>query len=853
MIEIEDYFKNDDLARKVWVDKYRLNDETLSEFFNRLASEFARKDNFMNINKISPEKYADLSDYGKKRNDQDFKEKLLELFTDFKYIIPGGSVLAGLGSGKLVSLSNCFVTPTDDSIADIFNTARDMSQIYKRRGGNGTDLSPIRPAKAYVNNAAKTTGGIVPFAELYSKVTETIGQDGRRGALMLSLSIDHPDSPEFILAKQNLTKINGANISVRLTDTFMKAVEANEDYILRWPVDYECNELLESEMEFPYNILKSIKVDGVLVAYAKKIKAKELWDSIIQCAWNTAEPGILFWDTIIDNDPASVYPEFRAISTNPCGEIPLSPYDSCRLIAVNLFNLVDNQFEDNATINIDKAYKVFYEAQVIGDILVDLELEHVQRIIDATIGDEKVLWEKIYEVGQNGRRTGVGITGYGDLCATLGVDYGDVAITKQIMALKMKAESDATIDLAIINDPFPVYDKDLEYPLDGDLESAGNQFYQFLRTNFRPQYEKMKKYGRRNISWSTIAPTGTISIEAGTTSGCEPLFMAYYNRRKKCNGNETPDFIDLSGQGYTNNRVIHGSFKKWYISKNPLSTIEVLMKMPDAELDFLIENSPWYNNMAEDITPEVRIQTQSLLQKYTTHSISSTINLASDTPKETIDTLYRLAWKYDLKGTTVYRDGCRAGILTKTADVSSDILEERPIELECKVEQFKNEKKDWVAFIGIMNDLPYEIFTGPKDMDVFPIPSFVTSGQIIKVQQNDGTSRYDFRYIDSYGYTNTLGGLSRIFDKEFWNYARFVSALLRHKTPIEQVIKVVGGLMFTNKGMNNWKNGIERSLKPFVKDGTQSHGEICTECGMETIVYQSGCKQCLNCGNSKCA
>lgn len=499
MIEIEDYFKNDDLARKVWIDKYRLNDETLPEFFNRLASEFVRKDNFARVSNLSKEKYADLSDYGKDRTDRDFKQDVLEFFTDFKYIIPGGSVLAGLGSGKLVSLSNCFVTPTDDSIADIFNTARDMSQIYKRRGGNGTDLSPIRPAKSYVNNAAKTTGGIVPFAELYSKVTETIGQDGRRGALMLSVSINHPDSPELITAKQDLTKINGANISVRLTDVFMKAVETDEDYVLTWP----CDRVVHPDRVSAQTYNELIKLEEGL--YIKKIRAKELWDSVIQCAWNTAEPGILFWDTIIDNDPASVYPEFRAISTNPCGEIPLSPYDSCRLIAVNLFNLIDNQFEDNATINFAKAYEVFYEAQVIGDILVDLELEHVARIIDATSGDEKTLWEKIYEVGANGRRTGVGITGYGDLCAALGVNYGDVTTTEKIMSLKMKAELDATIDLAIINDPFPAYNRDLEY--DSVSYVANNDFYDFIKTNFPQQWKKMRKYGRRNISWSTINVT----------------------------------------------------------------------------------------------------------------------------------------------------------------------------------------------------------------------------------------------------------------------------------------------------------------------------------------------------------
>ena len=502
---MNEYFKNDALAEQVWKDKYKLKDETLDDFFERIASEFARLDNTANTaERVSDENYEELSQYGKDRLVYHNKKELfLSLFKDFKYIIPGGSVLAGVGTGKPVSLSNCFVTPTDDSIADIFNTARDMSQIYKRRGGNGTDLSLIRPAKAVVNNAAKTTGGVVPFMELYSQVTNTIGQDGRRGALMLSIDIRHPDSPQFITSKQDLSKITGANISVKIDDEFMNLVKADGDYILRWP----CNSPIEhlNLSDYDYNHLYKFDIDNEYpTRYVKKIKAKELWDSIIKCAHATAEPGILFWDTILNNDPASVYPEFKAISTNPCGEIPLSAYDSCRLIAVNLYNLVNDKFTLNAKIDEKLAYKVFYEAQIIGDILVDLEVEHVQRIIDITDGDEKKLWMKIRDIGMKGRRTGVGITGYADMLAALGLPYGEKVTTDWIMNLKMKAELDASIDLAIINGAFPSYNKNLEYAENDDDLLPYNKFYEFILKTFPEQVERMHKYGRRNVSWSTI-------------------------------------------------------------------------------------------------------------------------------------------------------------------------------------------------------------------------------------------------------------------------------------------------------------------------------------------------------------
>lgn len=1171
---MNNYFENDELAEQVWKDKYRLGDETLNDFFDRIASEFARLDNFANC--VELQDITKLSSYGQSRLKDDRKKEFLNLFKDFKYIIPGGSVLAGIGSGKPVSLSNCFVIENGDSISEIFNAGRDMAQIYKRRGGVGQDLSMIRPAKAVVNNAARTTGGVVPFMELYSQTTNTIGQDGRRGALMLSLDINHPDSPQFITSKQDLSKITGANISVRLNYEFMKAVENNEDYILRWPCTCKLDDVTEDQLKYLlYNKLEPAKykneIGVIRNIYVKKVKAKELWESIIQCAWNTAEPGILFWDNILNNDPASVYPEFKAVSTNPCqpgwatiltpdgiktfnditigsiiwskdgwtkvvnkvstgvkevyeyrttrnvfygtenhklvdngikieakdaknidslqlgnfntayfedlnnqdimdglvigdgfvhkasnnlvllcigendtdyfnseikdliikhrealkktayeitttisydellllpireipnrffhgnilkvcgflrglysangsivdkritfktsssklrdqiqimlssiginsyfttnkkkkvefsngeyeckesydinistdrvkfqkligflqeyknyklniicqtknsgrkevnpiksvklisteevfditvdnnshtywtggcnvsncGEIPLSPYDSCRLIATNLYSLVNNPFTRRATINPTWAYKVFYEAQIIGDILVDLEAEYVQKIIDITNGDEKELWKKIKDIGLKGRRTGVGVTGYADMCAALGTDYGDEELTEYIMKLKMEAELNATTDLAIINGSFPSYNKELEYQLDGDIESAGNHFYHFLRTNFREQYEKMKQYGRRNVSWSTIAPTGTISMLAATSSGCEPVFSLYYKRRKKCNPGETPDFVDLNGVGYTEHNVVHGSFKDWYYSHDPVESLDNLSM---ETLDIYYEQSPWYKNTANDIEPYKRVQTQAIMQRYTTHSISSTINLPSETTQETIDLIYRHAWEQGLKGVTVYRDGCRSGILVNHKE-EPKIINERPVELECKVEQFKNEKKDWIAIIGLLNGYPHEIFTGPKDIDVFPIPSAVKEGYIIKVKIEGEKSRYDFRYIDSYGYTNTLGGLSRVFDKELWNYGRLISGYLRSHMPIEQVIKIVNGLEFTNKGLNNWKSGVTRALKPFIPDGIKVEGAKCENCGGTHIVYEGGCSICKDCGSGKC-
>jgi ribonucleoside-diphosphate reductase alpha chain len=537
-------------------------------------------------------------------------------------------------------------------------------------------------------------------------------------------------------------------------------------------------------------------------------------------------------------------------------EIPLSPYDSCRLIASNLYSLVKDPFTTDARIDTELAYKVFYETQILCDTLVDLEISAVDEIIKATEGKERELWTNISIVGFNGRRTGGGILGYGDMCAALNIPYGEPSFTDYIMKLKQTAELDATIDLAIINGPFPAYNKDLEYETivkDGVETFKGkNSWFKFLQNTYPVQFKKMLNYGRRNISFSTIAPTGSISILTGTSSGCEPVFSLYYTRRKKCNAGETPDFVDANGIGFRNFNVIHDKFKEWYTIVTPTSDIKPLEEMSKEELEILIKKSPWYNNTAEDIDPKHRVETQAILQKYTTHSISSTVNVAENVDSDYIKTIYEHAWNKNLKGITVYRDNCRSGILIKNVPQKETVATTRPIELKCKVSQFKNEKKDWIALVGLLDDAPYEIFTGIRDIDEFPIPSNITEGIIIKVRQDDGTSRYDFRYVDSYGYTNTLGGLSRVFDKEYWNYGRMVSGYLRSHIPVHEIVSIIDGLTFTNKGLNNWKSGVIRSLKEFIIDGTKVEGETCENCGSTNIVYDNGCKICRDCLVSKC-
>ena len=662
---------------------------------------------------------------------------------------------------------------------------------------------------------------------------------------MISLDVRHPDSPEFAVAKRNLTKITGANVSLKVEADFIKAVENDEDYLLRWPVDKTFDQ--EYPTTFEYNKLTLVKHADGTSTYVKRVKAKELWDTIIESNWMSAEPGILFWDNIIDNDPASVYEEFRAISTNPCGEIPLSDKDACRLLATNVYSLVSDPFSKDPFINEELAYEVFYEALVMNDTIVDIELEHIKRIM--AVDDDPDFWQEIYDVGKNGRRTGAGLTGLGDMYAALGVPYGHPETTEKLMKIKIKAELEASIDLAINDGPFPAYNRDLEFS--SNLKGK-NDFFSMLLEEFPEQVKKMWKYGRRNISWSTVAPTGSISILTQTTSGCEPLFSPYYMRRKKVNANDKDqrvDFIDDVGIGWQEYPVLHTKFKIWIEDNLEDGNNYDDHTWDSRALDEAFAKSPWFGNTANDLTPIQRIECQSILQKYTTHSISSTVNLPNDVTQETINELYVLASKMGLKGLTTYRDGSRQGVLVsdKTDPVK---VEERPEQIDCKVIRFKNEKKNWVAFVGLVNGRPYEIFTGINELDAFPIPTYVEEGTIIKVSTPEG-SRYDFRYKDSYDYVNTLGGLNRIFKKEFWNYARLTSAILRENVEIQDVIKILSKLEFSDKSMNTWQAGIIRALSPFIKDGTVSK-EMCPDCEQDSLVYQEGCLTCRNCGFSKC-
>ena len=712
MQEILNYFKGDALAASSWNNKYRHENESIEDFFNRIVNEFVRLNNFPQD--ISEDKFRDLSEYGQSRlraGKNYISNTFDNLLRDFKHVIPGGSALSGIGTKKPVSLSNCFVIDSPkDTVDSIFNSSRDMAQIYKRRGGVGQDLSHLRPLGAKVNNASKTSTGIPSWMELYSQTTNTIGQDGRRGALMLSIDVRHPDTPYFTSIKQDLTKVTGANVSVKLNKEFIEAAKNDEDYILRYPVDIQ---YLEVQPElFDYNELYEIESSVGQTGYIKKVKAKELWKQIIKCAWSTGEPGIFNWDMVMDYDPTSVYPELKAISTNPCGELPLGAYDSCRLIASNLYSLVKNPFSSRAYIDWSLAYEVFYETQILADIFVDLELEAVDRILKKInskyngdienldhVSDEFKLWWKIRETGKNGRRTGTGITGYADMLAAIGKNYGDEEITEKIFKLKLQAELDASIDLAILNGAFPLWDKNKEFKsITSDyrdiVEDNGkplNSWYEFIYNTFLEQWDKMRKYGRRNAGISTVAPTGTISLLAKTTSGCEPVFLLFYIRNRKCNPGEIADFVDQNGVGFIEYYVLHEKLIDWYEVfriENNLSEFD-FNDISKSDLEQIVSMSPWFGNTSEDLTPSLRVKTQSIMQKYITSSISSTVNLPNHATPEDVEVIYNEAFEKGCKGITVYRDGSRSGILVKESNKVKSALQERPIELECKVLQFK--------------------------------------------------------------------------------------------------------------------------------------------------------------------
>ncbi|MEN8186797.1 MAG: adenosylcobalamin-dependent ribonucleoside-diphosphate reductase [Bacteroidota bacterium] len=829
------YFNGDELAATTWINKYALKnkdgkylEKTPDEMHKRMAEQFARIEaKYAKKNKS----LENLSTYGSKRKELGEKA-IYNLFKDFKYVIPQGSVMYGLGNNEVIaSLSNCIVIPpVYDSYGGIFYADQQMAQLFKRRCGVGVDLSELRPKDASVSNAAGSTTGAVSFMHRFSSTTREVAQNGRRGALMLTMDIAHPDIEDFITVKQDLSKITGANISIRLSDEFMQAVENNEEYTLRWPI----------ESKDP--------------KYTRSVDARKLWETIIKSAHNTAEPGLIFWDRQHYYSTSSLYPGFKNSSTNPCSEIAMQGGDSCRLIAVNLYNFVEEPFTKNAKFNSKKFYEVVYETQRLMDDLVDLELEAVDKILAKIEADpepynikqnEVETWKLLQETGKKGRRTGLGFTALGDAVAALGLKFDTdeaLEVIDEIMRGKLSAEFDSSIDMAIERGQFEVFNRNIE---------DKSEFVQMMQKEFPEIYDRMMVNGRRNISISTVAPTGSLSMLAQVSSGIEPVFLLSYKRRRKINQenkNATVDFIDELGDAFEEFTVYHNKLKTW---------MEIT-----GETD--INKSPYAGATAPEIDWQKRVEMQALVQKYTTHSISSTINLASDVSEELVGDIYMDSWKQGLKGITVYRDGSRSGILV--ADDKKDKKEEnrikeyfettvfpkRPKSIEASVVRFHNEKEKWLAVVGLINDKPYEIFTG-KMKDAFNLPQWVEKGWVIKNRDENGEARYDFRYVDSDGYKTTIEGLSRSFDKEFWNYAKLISGVLRHGMPMAYVVDLIQNLNLYDDHINTWKNGVCRALKRFVPEGSEAADKKCPECGdPEGLIYSEGCLKCVSCGHSKC-
>jgi len=822
-----EYFNGDELAATTWINKYALKtktgeflEKTPDEMHQRMAREFARIEN-----RYPKKQTSELSEYGQKRNTLT-EEKIYNYFKKFKYVIPQGSIMFGLGNREVIaSLSNCVVIPAPfDSYGGIFYTDQQLAQLFKRRCGVGTDLSKLRPKDATVSNAAGTTTGAVSFMHRFSFTTREVAQNGRRGALMLTMDIAHPDIEDFISIKQDLSKVTGANISVRLSDEFMEAVSKDAEYTLRWPIDSEKPKI------------------------TKKINAKKLWDKIVKSAHNTAEPGLIFWDRQHHYSTSSLYPGFENVSTNPCSEIAMQGGDSCRLIAVNFYNFVENPFTKNAKFNFDKLYEVVYETQRLMDNLVDLELESVDRILDKIDQDpepehikrvERETWELLKKNGKKGRRTGLGFTALADTIAALGLKFDSdeaLQLVEEIMRVKLRAEFDSSVDMAIERGKFELFNPQIENK---------SEFVQMLQKEFPSLYERMIKHGRRNISISTVAPTGSLSMLAQTSSGIEPVFMLSYKRRRKVNTGDPHakiDFIDEMGDAFEEFTVYHHKLKKW-------------MEISGKEN---IADSPYTGATAPEIDWKKRIKMQSLVQKYTTHSISSTINLPSDVSIQKVSDIYVEAWKEGLKGITVYRDGSRSGILIsseekKEKEPKNHIFpSKRPKRIEADIIRFKNKMEDWIAVVGLIDGRPYEIFTGKME-DVFNLPNWVKKGWVIKNKDENGKSRYDFQFIDKQGYRITIEGLSRSFDKEYWNYAKLISGVLRHGMPMHEVVKLIEGLNLYDDFINTWKNGVARALKRYIKDGVTPQDKKCPQCGdPEGLVFEEGCLSCKSCGYSKC-
>ncbi|MCM1150766.1 MAG: adenosylcobalamin-dependent ribonucleoside-diphosphate reductase [Alistipes sp.] len=825
------YFDGDDLAATVWVSKYAL------------------KDSFGNIYEKSPRQMheriaSEIERIEKKYPDPMSADEIFALLDHFRYVIPQGGPMTGIGNNfQVASLSNCFVighkNPAD-SYGGIFRMDEEQVQLMKRRGGVGHDLSHIRPTGSPVLNSALTSTGIVPFMERYSNSTREVAQDGRRGALMLSLSIKHPDAERFIDAKVDTGKVTGANVSIKIDDEFMRAAIAGKKYRQQFPIVSDAPK------------------------YEQQIDARKLWEKIIHNAWKSAEPGVLFWDTIIRESIPDCYADegFVTVSTNPCGEIPLCPYDSCRLLALNLLSYVDDPFTERAEFNFPKFKEHVAKAMRMMDDIIDLELEKVELIIEKIAADpededvrrvELDLWKKIRTMALKGRRTGLGITAEGDMLAALGLRYGSeeaIAFAVEVQKTLAVEAYRASVKMAGERGAFSVYDaaKEKDNPMIARIREADPELY-----------AEMVEKGRRNIAMLTIAPTGTTSLMSQTTSGIEPVFRTVYKRRRKINPSDHDthvDFEDETGEKFQEYNVYHHNFVRW-LEANGYDTSK-LASISDAELQKWVEASPYYKATANDIDWVAKVKMQGAIQKWVDHSISVTVNLPNNVSEALVADVYRTAWECGCKGVTVYRDGCREGVLLDKSSKSKRKCEEhpgqapkRPKSIPADIVRFKNGSEDWIAFVGLQDGRPYEVFTGKVEEDAMYIPRKITKGFIIKVREEDGTKRYDFQYKDRYGYINTIGGISRLFDEEFWNYAKLISGVLRHGMPIEKTVSLIESLHLDSESINTWKTGVCRALKQYIADGTKSKGK-CPSCGQENMAYQNGCLTCMSCGYSKC-
>ena len=823
-----EYFNGDELAATVWINKYALKDSSgklyeknPSEMHRRIAREIAR------IEKNYPNPLSE--------------NQIYALLKDFKYIVPQGGPMTGIGNKhQVASLSNCFVIGHDkpaDSYGGIMKIDQEQVQLMKRRGGVGHDLSHIRPIGSSVLNSALTSTGIIPFMERYSNSTREVAQDGRRGALMLSISIKHPDAEQFIDAKLKKGKVTGANVSVKIDNEFMDAVVKNKKYVQQFPIDS-----------------KSPVVK-------KEIDARKLWNKIVHNAWKSAEPGILFWDTITMESVPDCYSDFgyKTASTNPCGEIPLCPYDSCRLLALNLYGYVDNPFTEKAIFNFSLFKEHVHHAQRIMDDIIDLEIEKIDAIIDKINKDpedeeikrvENNLWNNIRYKTKEGRRTGIGITAEGDMLAAMGLMYGsDNAIDFSIEIHKTLALEAyrSSMHLARERGPFAIFDSQLE---------KDNPFIQRLKNEDEQLYRDMLKNGRRNIALLTIAPTGTTSLMTQTTSGIEPVFSPVYKRRRKVNPNDNSakvSFVDDMGDAWEEYNVFHHKFVEWLVTYGYKP--DEIRKYDDNKLQEVIKKSPYFKATSSDIDWLSKVRMQGEIQKWVDHSISVTINLPKSATEELVGELYVTAWESGCKGVTVYREGSRSGVLLTSDEKNEEEAKKfkRPKVLDAEIIRFKNNDEKWIAFVGLKDSKPYEIFTGMADEEMFPIPKSINKGYIIKNRDDKGVSRYDFQYVDKFGYKNTLGGLSHMFNKEFWNYAKLISSVLRHGMPLTDVVNLVSSLRLDSDTINTWKNGVDRALKRYIPDGTKAKkGQCCPECGSEELIYQEGCLICTSCGSSRC-